>query len=118
MNKVVFFEIPANDLKRAQEFYKTVFGWKIQESGEEFAMVTTVESEEKGAINGDLYKETEIGRHPSVVMDVADIKEHSQKIEAAGGKVLKRQFIEGLGHLATFEDTERNVLGIWQKLAM
>jgi hypothetical protein len=29
MNKVVHFEIPADDEKRAHEFYQNVFGWKV-----------------------------------------------------------------------------------------
>ncbi len=28
MDNVVHFEIPADDLERAQNFYKSVFGWK------------------------------------------------------------------------------------------
>lgn len=30
MNKVVHFEIPVDDLERAQKFYKSVFGWKME----------------------------------------------------------------------------------------
>jgi predicted enzyme related to lactoylglutathione lyase len=123
MNKVVFFEIPADELERAQHFYKSVFGWGMQPYGEEVALVTTIETDaqqvpvEPGAINGDLYTRTQVGRHPSVVIDVADIEEHIRKIEAAGGKIRQRQSIEGLGLIAAFEDTEGNVLGIWQKQA-
>ena len=29
MSRVVHFEIPADDPERAVEFYKKVFGWKI-----------------------------------------------------------------------------------------
>ncbi|VVB85161.1 Uncharacterised protein [uncultured archaeon] len=29
MEKVVHFEIPADDLERAQKFYRNVFGWKM-----------------------------------------------------------------------------------------
>jgi len=28
MDKVVHFEIPVEELERAQKFYKSVFGWK------------------------------------------------------------------------------------------
>ncbi len=30
MNRIVHFEIPAADLQRAADFYKKVFGWKIE----------------------------------------------------------------------------------------
>ena len=29
MDKVVHFEIPADELERAQKFYKSIFGWDI-----------------------------------------------------------------------------------------
>jgi uncharacterized protein len=121
MRKVVFFEIPADDLERAQSFYRQVFGWDVQPYGEDVVLVTTAEVDERqnptepGTINGDLYKRTEVGKHPSVVMDVADIEEHIQLIERAGGRIRQRKTIEGLGFIAAFEDTEGNVLGIWQK---
>jgi predicted enzyme related to lactoylglutathione lyase len=30
MNRIIHFEIPANDLQKEIEFYKKVFGWNIQ----------------------------------------------------------------------------------------
>ena len=121
MNNVVHFEIPAEDLKRAKDFYSTVFGWGMQDYGDEVTLVTTVESDDNGpktpgAINGDLYKKTELGRYPSVVMGVDSIDEYVKKIEAAGGKILSRQEIPDMGYMASFQDTEGNVLGIWQKM--
>lgn len=35
MNPVVHFEMPAEDRKRMADFYTKVFGWKIQELGED-----------------------------------------------------------------------------------
>jgi predicted enzyme related to lactoylglutathione lyase len=121
MSRVVFFEIPVDDLERAQSFYTEVFGWEIQAFGEDVSLVVTVRADEQqpavgpGAINGDLYKRTEWGRHPSVVMETIDIDDQIQRIEQAGGKVRQRRTIEGLGSIAAFEDPEGNVLGIWER---
>lgn len=42
MDKVVHFEIPADDMDRAQKFYKTVFGWHIVAMPEyKYAMLHT-----------------------------------------------------------------------------
>jgi len=30
MDKVVHFEIPADDVDRAKDFYGSVFGWQLQ----------------------------------------------------------------------------------------
>jgi uncharacterized protein len=122
MNKVVHFEIPVDDLKRAKDFYATVFGWGMNDYGGEVTLVTTVDSDENGpkvpgAINGDLYPRTDTNSHPSVVMDVESIDEHLEKITAAGGKVIKgKQEMAGMGYYASFADSEGNVLGLWQTI--
>ena len=58
MDKAVHFEIPADDLERAQKFYKSVFGWKMEQFPEmEYIMIRTTPVDEKhmpvepGAIN-------------------------------------------------------------------
>ena len=57
-NKVVLFEIPASDFKKAKEFYEKVFDWKIELWGDEGAMAytTAVDKDqnpiEPGGING------------------------------------------------------------------
>mgnify|MGYP001598568886 CR=1 FL=1 len=48
MDKVVHFEVPADDMKRAQKFYSEVFGWGIQELPEmDYTIVQTMEMDEK-----------------------------------------------------------------------
>lgn len=120
MNKVVHFEIPADDMDRAKKFYSEVFGWQTSDY-EGSVMVTTGPVDEKGMpkdpayINGDLYKRTDKNPHPSVVMLVDSIDEHLQKIEAAGGKTVSpKEEIKGMGFYAAFKDSEGNVLGIWE----
>ena len=66
MRKVVHFEIPADDLGRAKEFYGSVFDWQLQDmEGMDYTSVTTVPVDdqqipsEPGAINGGLFARTE-----------------------------------------------------------
>jgi predicted enzyme related to lactoylglutathione lyase len=51
--RVIHFEIHADDPKRAVEFYKKVFGWKISkwEGPAEYWLVTTGDDKQPG-ING------------------------------------------------------------------
>lgn len=123
MNKVVHFELPAEDLKRSKDFYSTVFGWATQDFGADVAMVTTVDSDDNGpkvpgAINGDIFQKTaDSNQHPSIVMEVDSIDEYLKKIEAAGGKIIKgKQEMAGMGYYASFADTEGNVLGLWETI--
>ncbi|HLD97299.1 MAG TPA: VOC family protein, partial [Candidatus Nanoarchaeia archaeon] len=51
MDKVVHFEIPADDMTRAEKFYNDNFGWKITKvpmPGGEYFLVNTVDTDEKG----------------------------------------------------------------------
>ena len=124
MDKVVHFEIPADDLKRADDFYKTVFGWDIQVmpmEGGEYHMVTTVPTDENqmpkeaGAINGGLYQREKPEQRPIFYIDVPNIDEHLKKIEEKGGKVvLPKAPIPGMGAYAQIADTEGNVIGLFE----
>ena len=67
MDKVVHFEIPVDDLKRAQNFYKIIFGWTIEPMPKmNYTILITVEVDEKfmpkekGAINGGMMKRDKI----------------------------------------------------------
>ena len=62
MNPVVHFEMPVEDKARVKKFYETVFGWQMQQMGQEmgeYILASTTEVDEKtqqpktpGAING------------------------------------------------------------------
>lgn len=65
MNRVVHFEIPADDMERAKKFYSENFGWKLTQLGPEmgsYVLVQTGPTDEKGMpqdrafINGGLMK--------------------------------------------------------------
>jgi hypothetical protein len=124
MDKVVHFEIPVDELERAQKFYKSIFGWNInQVPSMEYYMVNTVDVDENhmpkepGAINGGMFKRNAPGQSPTIVINVASIDDYLTKIEGAGGKViLPKQKVADFGLYAQFSDTEGNVIGLWQNL--
>ena len=125
MDKVVHFEIPADDTKRAKKFYSETFGWQIQDIPEmNYAMLTTVPMDENhmpkesGAINGGMYKrEKGFSKTPVVVIGVTSLDESARKVESAGGKVvLPKVKIADMGLYAQVEDTEGNIIGLWQDL--
>jgi uncharacterized protein len=58
MNRVVHFEINAEDVERASKFYRAVFGWKIEPWGPSeygYMHVETGSSTEPG-IDGGIWK--------------------------------------------------------------
>jgi predicted enzyme related to lactoylglutathione lyase len=130
MNPVVHFEMPAVDRKRVADFYARVFGWKVQQLGEDmgnYVLATTTDSDENGrpkgpgAINGGFYQKTsdtdKPAQYPSVVIAVEDVKEQMKKVENAGGKVLGEPMdIPGVGAYVSFLDTEGNRVGMIQPI--
>jgi uncharacterized protein len=129
MNPVVHFEMPAEDKKRMANFYTKVFDWKTLHLGEDmgnYIIATTTDSDEKGrpkkpgAINGGFFQKTDDrpAQHPSVVIAVDDIKEHIEKVEKAGGKVLGEPWdIPGVGLYVSFFDTEGNRVSMLQPVS-
>jgi predicted enzyme related to lactoylglutathione lyase len=128
MRKVVHFEIPAEDLDRAKNFYGSVFGWELQtmpmEGGEYTIVKTTAVDEqtqmptEPGAINGGMMRRDERVTSPVITVDVDAIDDALKQIEARGGStVTPRTPIPGMGAFAYFKDTEGNLLGLWETTA-
>ncbi len=126
MNKVVHFEVPADDLKRAQEFYTKVFGWEIKDyglPGMEYLMVRTVDADEAGmpkeagAINGGMQKRMNPSESVVIVLNVSSVDEYLKKVEEAGGKmVMPKMQVSDMGYYARVTDTEGNVIGIWENI--
>jgi len=125
MDKVVHFEIPADDLPRAKGFYGSTFGWQLNEmEGMDYTTVMTspVDDQqmptEPGAINGGMMKRAPDTPSPVITVNVDSIDDALKKVESAGGSTIKpRQEIPGMGAFAYFKDTEGNVLGLWENLA-
>ncbi len=117
MPKVIHFEIPASDTKRAAEFYKNAFGWKLDKYGNEqmeYWLATAGDEKELG-INGAIALKDEI--HPTTVntISVASFEEAVEKIKAAGGEVLgPKMTVPSVGYMTYCKDTEGNIFGIMQ----
>ena len=125
MAKVVHFEIPADNVDRAKNFYGSIFGWELQTmpmgEGEYTSVKTTDVNEqtqmpaEPGAINGGMMQRDARIPAPVITVDVEAIDEALQEIEARGGStVTPRTAIPGMGAFAYFKDPEGNVLGLWE----
>jgi len=119
-NPIVHFEIPADDVARAQTFYQNVFGWKIKQmpmpaGGLEYYGVTTRKDGEAG-INGGLMKRNMPGQPFANYVAVKSIDEFLAKVTASGGSVIlpRQEIAPGMGSIAVFKDTEENMMGLYQ----
>jgi predicted enzyme related to lactoylglutathione lyase len=125
MGKVVHFEIPADDVDRAKNFYGSIFGWDLQTmqmGGGEYTSVTTTPVDEQtrmptepGAINGGLMQRDESTPAPVITIEVDAIDQALAQIaESGGATVTGRTPIPGMGAFAYFKDSEGNVVGLWE----
>ncbi|MBI2909208.1 MAG: VOC family protein [Chloroflexi bacterium] len=113
MNSVVWFEIPVNDMARAQKFYEAVFGLKTtpDEMGPiKMAMLPWAQGAPgaPGAlVKGEGYAPCRNGT--VVYFTVDEIDAALAKVNQNGGKTLiPRTSIGEHGFFAHFEDTEGN----------
>ncbi len=121
-NKVVHFEIPSSDFKKAKGFYESVFDWKFEMWGDEGAMAMTTKVDknqnpvEVGGINGGFYKRSSKGQQPTIVVQTDSIDTTIKDIEKAGGKIsTPKHAIGEWGFMADFTDPEGNELTLWQE---
>ena len=127
-NRVVHFEIQANNLERAKKFYTDVFGWDFQKwegsspAGDYYMIMTAEKDSKELGINGGLLQrpcpppklEQGTNAYTCTIM-VKDIDETMVKIKKVGGKVAMPKFaLVGMAWQAYYIDTENNVFGIHQ----
>ncbi|MBP9822199.1 MAG: VOC family protein [Candidatus Pacebacteria bacterium] len=122
MNRVVHFEIPADDIERAQKFYNETFGWKLVPMGGEYGnyvVVQTGPTDEQGMpkesafINGGLFKRDPSAKAPILVLGTDDCDGTVKKAEEAGGKLIGEILdIPNVGRYARVQDPEGNVIAI------
>lgn len=114
MAKVEHFEIPTDDIERAQRFYKEALGFTYEPWGEEMGMLMQPEGE---GINGDLHLRG-AAPHPTVVFSVDNIEETVAKVIENGG--------EQIGDIAPLTDSSRwvyirdsegNIVGLYDEVA-
>lgn len=122
-DKVSWFEMPADDVKRASEFYGKVFGWATPPMGDDATFALTVKADENGnptevgGINGGFHKRqgaSDAG--PVVNIYVDDIDAKLAAVEKAGGRIIQPRTEVGEYGLSMglFSDTEGNVMGVYK----
>ena len=112
---IVYLEIPAPDLERAGNFYRSVFSWEITPSNltDQPYWMFSAGSERLG---GGLDPGLPVAKGGILLyIKVEDIPATLGKIEQAGGFVLRGKVPVGkdMGFSATFEDPNVNRLGLW-----
>jgi len=126
MDPVSHFEIPVDDMQRAQKYYADAFGWQSSappgmEGEYEMAMTTETDGEmmpqRLGATNGAWYRREEPDAGTLLTIEVEAIDAALERITAAGGEVvIPRQPVLEYGFYARFRDSEGNLVSLWESV--
>jgi uncharacterized protein len=112
--RVVHFEITADDPKRAAEFYKKAFGWEINDWGGPFTYILagTGDNSQPG-IDGAILDRQDSKQAVINTIDFPNFEEGARAVEEAGGKVtMPKSAVPNVGWFAYCTDTEGNYFGI------
>ncbi|BAP33101.1 glyoxalase/bleomycin resistance protein/dioxygenase [Chryseobacterium sp. StRB126] len=121
-NPVVYFEIPVNDLERAESFYSAVFNFSfVKETIDHYEMALFPFEEKSSGITGalakgDVYKPTKNG--VIIYFKTENIDTTLEKVLQHGGKILyPKRTDEKYGFaVAEFEDSEGNRIALHQTI--
>src|SRR3989339_315145 len=119
MFSVCHFEIPADNVERAQKFYGELFGWKIEKFPiplpMDYWMVTTGAKTGEMALGGGMMKRQAPQQQIIIYVDVPSVDEYVDKVVKLGGQVtVPKMAVPGMGYYAVCLDPENNGFGIWE----
>ena len=116
MPTIEHFEIPADDVDRAQEFYAQLFGWEFakMEGPIDYRIAKTGDGKKEGPCCGLMARQHP--QHlPTNYVTVASVDEYATKTVKLGGKVVVgKTAVPKHGWFVVCLDSENNCLGLWQ----
>lgn len=115
-NAISWFEIPTEDINRAQKFYETIFDIQMIPMDMPQLQMRMFPTENQMGVGGALtfnkefYKSSATDGPLLYLNGNPDVQNVLDKIEAAGGKIVvpKTEISPEYGHMAVFIDTEGN----------
>lgn len=116
MNRIIHFEINAEDPEKIAAFYTKVFNWSINkwEGLIEYWLATTGNKNEAGIDGGIMRKEEGVPRTVNTI-GVKSVDEFIERIINSGGTVLRpKSAVPGVEYFAYCTDPEGTVFGIME----
>ena len=113
---IVHFEIPADNIERANKFYGSLFGWKIEKVPEmDYWMFRTGAGNGERVMGGGIMQRHYPQEPITIYISVDSVAEYSKKVEGLGGKVTRpKTEVPGHGCFAVCTDTENNAFALWE----
>jgi len=115
--RVVWFEIPANNVDRARSFYGKLFGWKIDKfpgpSTKPYWLINT--GNDDPSRNGGMMERQFPNHTITNYIGVPSVEKAAAKVEKLGGKVcMGKTAVPQMGYFVLCNDTENNQFALWE----
>ena len=111
--KICYLEIPATDIARSVQFYRSVFGWRIRQRDDG----TTAFDDGVGEVSGTWVTGRPSSSEPGLLLYIMvdSVEATSQTVVAGGGQIVRPLGFHPQELVATFADPDGNVLGLYQE---
>ena len=114
-HQIVHVEIPADDVKRAQGFYKELFGWQFS-NPPGYDDYWAVDAGENAGPGIAMMARQNPGHGPTNYIGVESVADSVAKIEHLAAQLLMpKSPVPGMGWFSHCQDTEGNVFALWQE---
>ena len=117
MSTIVHFDVPAEDVTRANKFYSALLGWKFESFPEmQYNLITTANLDGTPGVGGGMGKRMEPSQRMMNYFGVPSIETAMTQVKSLGGKLISEKMaVPGMGYLANCMDTEGNAFGLWEE---
>jgi uncharacterized protein len=106
--RIDYIELPAKDIAASKAFFSSVFGWKYQDWGPDYA--DTNDGRLQSGLNA-----TGDQDHVLVVLYAKDLEATRDRIRTAGGTITRDIYTFPGGRRFHFTDPSGNPLAVWSK---
>ncbi len=106
-----YIEFPATNLEKVKHFFSELFGWSFTDYGPEYTCFAG-EGINGGFYRSDLVSSTDRGA-ALLVFYSENLEQTEQKIEKAGGRIVKPTFSFPGGRRFHFSDPNGNEYALW-----
>jgi uncharacterized protein len=115
--RIVWFEIPADNVERAKKFYGALFGWKITKfpgsMEKAYWHIDTGGSDDTP--DGGMMERQSPQQTITNYIHVAAVDKAAAKVEKLGGKIcMPKTAVPQMGYFVVCQDTENNMFALWE----
>jgi predicted enzyme related to lactoylglutathione lyase len=110
-DKINYVEFPARDIPATKAFFEAVFGWSFEDYGPEYAAFSD-QGVDGGFFHSDLASSTASGG-ALIVLYSDDLENLQNRVERAGGTIVKSIFPFPGGRRFHFIEPSGNEMAVW-----